>query len=77
MRAPGTGSPDWKGPKHFLTDWYTNLLQLECIPLSTTVRKGSTASMDSLNSAGKVRSDIDKNFLITTSFYYKQWSSLD
>ena len=32
MREPGTGSPNWKGPKHFLTDWYTNLFHLERIP---------------------------------------------
>lgn len=32
MREPGTGEPDWNGPKHFLTDWYTNHFKLERIP---------------------------------------------
>ena len=32
MREPGTGAPDWNGPKHFLTDWYTNLFHLDRIP---------------------------------------------
>ena len=40
MRAPGTGLPDWKGPKHFLTDWYTNLFQLECIPFINYCKEG-------------------------------------
>ena len=76
MRAPGTGSPDWKGPKHFLTDWYTNLFQLECIPFINYCKEGFYC----FYGQPKIRMEgqcIDKKFLITTSFYFKQWSSLD
>ena len=28
MREPGTGKPDWVGPSHFMTDFYTQKFQL-------------------------------------------------
>ena len=40
MREPGKGSPDWTGPKHFLTDWYTNLFNLKRIPFINKCKQG-------------------------------------
>ena len=28
MRLPGTGAPDWKGPSHFMTDFYAQKFEI-------------------------------------------------
>ena len=32
MRLPGKGLPDWKGPSHYLTDFYAEQFNLPVIP---------------------------------------------
>ena len=40
MRLPGTGKPDWKGPCHFLTDFYSQMFKLPLIPFINSGKKG-------------------------------------
>lgn len=36
MRLPGTGKPDWPGPAHFLTDFYSQRFK---VPLSQFINQ--------------------------------------
>ena len=75
MREPGTGLPGSQGPKHFLTDWYTDLFQLKRIPFINYCGEGFYCfyGQPKIRMAGKCIKKLPKNILIKLSHILQSW----